>query len=64
MCDYAALATETDRSHTRRRKAVAGRRWGCGEVSGGGLGMWSRRTIVASPFMGDGEFVACARGRR
>jgi hypothetical protein len=31
-------------------------------VSGGGLGLWSRRAVAASPFVGEGEFVACAHG--
>jgi hypothetical protein len=62
MCDYVALATGADRSRTRRRKAVADRRWVCGGVSGGGLGLWSHRAVAASLFVGEGEFVACARG--
>jgi hypothetical protein len=62
MCDYAALAIGADHNRTRRRKAVADRRWVCGGVSGGGLGLWSRRAVAASPFVGEGEFVACARG--
>jgi hypothetical protein len=60
-CDYSALATGADRNRMRRRKTVAGRRWICGGVSGGGLGLWSRRAVTASPFVGEGEFVACAR---
>jgi hypothetical protein len=59
-CGYSALATGADRSRTRRRKTVAGRRWICGGVSGGGLGLWSRRAVTASPFVGEGEFVAYA----